>query len=59
MLLSTLIAIKLKKMKMTGHIARMGKRTYTYKTLVGKPEDKRPFELLVDRRIIIKWILMK
>jgi hypothetical protein len=46
-------------MKMTGHIARMGKRTYTYKTLVGKPEDKRPFELLVDRRIIIKWILMK
>jgi len=27
-----------------GHVARMGEMRYTYNTLVGRPEEKRPFE---------------
>ena len=34
--------IKSKRMKWTGHVARMGERRGVYRVLVGKPERKRP-----------------
>jgi hypothetical protein len=34
--------IKSRRMRWTGHVARMGERRNVYKTLVGKPEGKRP-----------------
>ena len=34
--------IKSRRMKWTGHVARMGKKRNAYRTLVGKPERKRP-----------------
>jgi hypothetical protein len=34
--------IKSKRMRWAGHVARMGERRNTYRTLVGKPEVKRP-----------------
>ena len=36
--------IKSRRMRWTGHVARMGKRRYMYRVLVGKPEGKRPLE---------------
>ena len=34
--------IKLRRMRWTGHVARMGERRSAYRVLVGKPEGKRP-----------------
>jgi hypothetical protein len=34
--------IKSRRMRWTGHVARMGEKTNAYKILVGKPEGKRP-----------------
>jgi hypothetical protein len=34
--------IKSRKMRWTGHLARMGERRAAYRVLVGKPEGKRP-----------------
>jgi len=34
--------IKLRRMRWTGHVARMGERRGVYSVLVGKPEGKRP-----------------
>jgi hypothetical protein len=34
--------VKSRRVRGTGHIARMGEMGSTYKTLVGKPEGKRP-----------------
>jgi hypothetical protein len=34
--------IKSRRMRWTGHIARMGEMRNMYKILVGKPERKRP-----------------
>jgi hypothetical protein len=31
-----------RRMKWTGHVARMGEKRNAYRTLVGKPEGKRP-----------------
>jgi hypothetical protein len=31
-----------RRMRRTGHVARMGERRNAYKLLVGKPEEKRP-----------------
>jgi hypothetical protein len=33
--------IKLKKMRLAGHVARMGEKRNVYRLLVGKPERKR------------------
>ena len=33
--------IKLRRMRWTGHVARMGKRRVVYRVIVGKPEGKR------------------
>jgi hypothetical protein len=34
--------IKMKRMRCTGHVARMGEKRNAYRLLVGKPEGKRP-----------------
>ena len=34
--------IKSRRMRCTGHVARMGERRVVYRVLVGKPEGKRP-----------------
>jgi hypothetical protein len=34
--------IKLRKMRLAGYVARMGETKNAYRTLVGKPEGKRP-----------------
>jgi hypothetical protein len=34
--------IKSRKMRWTGHVARMGETRNAYRILVGKPEGKRP-----------------
>jgi hypothetical protein len=34
--------IKLRRMRWTGHVARMGETRNAYRILVGKPEGKRP-----------------
>jgi hypothetical protein len=30
-----------------------------YRILIGKPEEKRPFDRCVNRRVILEWILEK
>jgi hypothetical protein len=37
-----IIIIKSRRMRWTGHVARMGAKRNAYKILVGKPEGKRP-----------------
>jgi hypothetical protein len=34
--------IKSRRMRLAGHVARMGEKRSTYRLLVGKPEGKRP-----------------
>jgi len=34
--------IKSRRMRWTGHVARMGEERGVYRVLVGKPEEKRP-----------------
>jgi hypothetical protein len=34
--------IKSRRMRWTGHVARMGEKRNVYRLLVGKPEEKRP-----------------
>jgi len=34
--------IKSRRMRWTGHVARMGEESGVYRVLVGKPEGKRP-----------------
>jgi hypothetical protein len=34
--------IKSRRMRWTGHVARMGEKRNAYRLLVGKPEEKRP-----------------
>jgi hypothetical protein len=35
--------IKSRRIRWTGHVARMGERRGVYRVLVGKPGGKRPF----------------
>jgi hypothetical protein len=49
--------IKSRRMKRTGHMARMGVRRGVYRVLVGKPEGKNHLgDPDVDERIILRWI---
>jgi hypothetical protein len=34
--------IKSRRIRLTGHVARLGERRGVYRVLVGKPEGKRP-----------------
>ena len=50
-------AIKSRRMRWAGHVARMGEERGVYRVLVGKPEGKRPLgDLGVDGWIILEWI---
>jgi len=51
---------KSKRMRLIGHVARMGEMRKAYIMLVGKPEGKSHSEDLgIDGRIILEWILLK
>jgi len=50
---------KSRKMSRMGHVARMGERRNVSKTLVGKPERKRPSRRRRHERIILECILKK
>jgi hypothetical protein len=41
--------IKLRMMRCVGHVARMGEKRNAYRSLVGKPEGKRPLGRLRRR----------
>jgi hypothetical protein len=41
-------------MRWAGHVAHIGDRRSAYWVLVGRPED-----LVIDGRIILKWIFKK
>jgi hypothetical protein len=43
--------IKSRKMRWTGHAARMGEKRNAYRILVGKPEGKRPLGRSRRRRV--------
>jgi hypothetical protein len=48
--------IKSRRMRWTGHVARMGDRRGVYRVLVGKPEGKKHLEdPVVDGRILLRW----
>jgi hypothetical protein len=49
--------IKSRRLRLAGHVARMGERRGAYRALVGKPEGMSHLEDPgVDGRIILKWI---
>jgi hypothetical protein len=39
---SIITIIKSRRMRLAGHVARMGEKRNAYRLLVGKPEGKRP-----------------
>ena len=51
---------KSRRMRWTGHVARMGARRDVFSVFVGKPEGKRPLGRPRRRgRIILRWICRK
>jgi hypothetical protein len=49
-----------KRMELARHIGLIRERENTYRSLVGKPEEKRPLKSIkVGVRIILKWIKRK
>jgi len=52
--------VKSRRMRLAGHVARMGERRGVHRVLVGKPEGKSHWgDPDVDGRIILKWIFRK
>jgi hypothetical protein len=52
--------IKSRRMRLAGHVARMGEGRGAYRILVGRPEGRNHLEDPgVDGRIILKWIFKK
>jgi hypothetical protein len=52
--------IKSRKVRRTGHVARMGEKTNPYRVVIGTPEGKRPLRRpRVDVKILLKWILYR
>ena len=48
--------LKSRRLRWTGHVARMEKSRNAYRVLVGKPKGKRPLgRPRLDGRIILKW----
>jgi hypothetical protein len=41
---NTIMQMKSRTVRWTGHVARMGEQRKVYRVLVGKPDGKRPFE---------------
>jgi hypothetical protein len=57
---SIIRTIKSRRMRWAGHVARMGEKRNTYRSLVRKQEGKRPLRRLrLGGRIILGWILEK
>jgi hypothetical protein len=57
---NTIRAIKSRRMKWAGHVARVGERRGVYRVLVRKTEGKIHLEdRSVDRRLILRWIFRK
>jgi len=53
-------AVKSRRMRWAGHVARMGEGRGVDRVLVGKPEGKRPLGKPRRRwRIILRWIFSK
>jgi hypothetical protein len=51
-------AIKSRRMRWVGHVARMGKRRVVYRVLVGRTEGKRPLgRPRLGGRITLRWTL--
>ena len=49
--------IKLRRMRWTGHVARMGEKRGVYRILLGKPEERNHWgDLGTDGWIILGWI---
>jgi hypothetical protein len=52
--------IKSRRLRWTGHVARMGERRGVYRVLVGKPEGKSHWgNPGIDGSIILRWIFRK
>jgi hypothetical protein len=53
--------VKSRRMRWSGHMARMGEDRVVHRVLVGKPEGKRPLGRPRRRngRIILRWIFRK
>jgi hypothetical protein len=50
--------IKSRKVRWTGHVARVGERSGAFRVLLGNLKERdRLKDLGVDGRIIFKWIL--
>jgi hypothetical protein len=49
--------IKLRRMTLVGHVARMGEGRSVYRVLLGRPECKKPLGRGVGGRITLKWTL--
>jgi hypothetical protein len=43
-----------RRMRWTGHVARIGEKSNAYRILVGKPEGKRP----LGRQDVVRWIIL-
>jgi len=52
--------MKSRRIRLAGHVARMGEKRGVYRILVGKPEGKRPLgRPRGNGRIILRWIFRK
>jgi hypothetical protein len=49
-----------RRLRMTGHVARMGETRGAYRVLVGKPEGRNHLEDPdLDGRLVLRWIFEK
>jgi len=54
------LAIKSRRMRWAGHVARMGERRNAYRVLVGKPEGRDYLgDADIGGKIILKWTFGK
>jgi hypothetical protein len=57
---NTVKVIKLRRLRLAGHVASMEEGRGVYKVLVGRPEKNRPLgDLGVGGRITLRWTLRR